>query len=65
MKQTTKVLLASLIGSTIEWYDFFLYGTVCQNRMNQRVPFFKQKNLQIHRIGGDEGFFMREVDQIH
>ncbi|QWU16996.1 metabolite-proton symporter [Paenibacillus sophorae] len=28
MKQTTKVLLASLIGSTIEWYDFFLYGTV-------------------------------------
>jgi metabolite-proton symporter len=28
MKQTTKVLLASLIGSTIEWFDFFLYGTV-------------------------------------
>src|SRR5690606_2961454 len=23
-----KVALASLIGSTIEWYDFFLYGVV-------------------------------------
>ena len=23
----TKVIVASLIGTTIEWYDFFLYGT--------------------------------------
>lgn len=23
-----KVVFASLIGSTIEWYDFFLYGVV-------------------------------------
>ncbi len=22
-----KVALASLIGTTIEWYDFFIYGT--------------------------------------
>ncbi|HEY8003918.1 MAG TPA: MFS transporter, partial [Phenylobacterium sp.] len=22
-----KVVLASMIGTTIEWYDFFLYGT--------------------------------------
>jgi len=22
-----QVVLASLIGTTIEWYDFFLYGT--------------------------------------
>ena len=23
-----RVVAASLIGATIEWYDFFLYGTV-------------------------------------
>ena len=23
-----KVVFASLVGSTIEWYDFFLYGVV-------------------------------------
>jgi metabolite-proton symporter len=27
-KTSKKALLASLIGSAIEWYDFFLYGTV-------------------------------------
>jgi len=27
-KQVRTVVLASLIGTTIEWYDFFLYGTV-------------------------------------
>ncbi len=26
-KQTTKVAFASLIGTTIEWYDFYIYGT--------------------------------------
>jgi metabolite-proton symporter len=26
--EVTKVVVASLIGTTIEWYDFFLYGTV-------------------------------------
>ena len=26
--QVRRVVLASLIGSTIEWYDFFLYGIV-------------------------------------
>ena len=25
---TRRVLLASLIGSAIEWFDYFLYGTV-------------------------------------
>jgi MFS family permease len=25
--EATRVALASLVGSTIEWYDFFLYGT--------------------------------------
>jgi len=23
-----RVVYASLIGATVEWYDFFLYGTV-------------------------------------
>jgi MFS transporter, MHS family, shikimate and dehydroshikimate transport protein len=27
-QRTRKVVLASLIGATIEWYDFFLYGVV-------------------------------------
>jgi metabolite-proton symporter len=27
MQSTTRVVLASFIGTTIEWYDFFLYGT--------------------------------------
>ena len=27
-KEIRKVVLASLIGATIEWYDFFLYGVV-------------------------------------
>ncbi|MDR5879745.1 MFS transporter [Caballeronia sp. LZ032] len=27
-KQMRKVVVASLIGATIEWYDFFLYGVV-------------------------------------
>src|SRR5438105_11370141 len=25
--EVTKVVVASVIGTTIEWYDFFLYGT--------------------------------------
>lgn len=27
-RQITRVVVASLIGATIEWYDFFLYGVV-------------------------------------
>src|SRR4029079_11175646 len=27
-QEATKVALASLIGATIEWYDFFLYATM-------------------------------------
>ena len=26
-RESVKVALASLIGTSIEWYDFFLYGT--------------------------------------
>src|SRR5262249_32603679 len=27
-REVRRVVIASLIGATIEWYDFFLYGTV-------------------------------------
>jgi len=27
-KELRKVVMASVIGATIEWYDFFLYGVV-------------------------------------
>ncbi len=27
-KEIRKVVWASLLGATIEWYDFFLYGVV-------------------------------------
>src|SRR6266853_1501168 len=31
----TRVVLASFIGTTIEWYDFFLYGTASALVFNQ------------------------------
>ncbi|MBA4493989.1 MFS transporter [Paenactinomyces guangxiensis] len=34
-KQESKALVASLIGSSIEWYDFFLYGTMASLVFNQ------------------------------
>ena len=27
-REIRKVVFASLLGATIEWYDFFLYGVV-------------------------------------
>jgi len=27
-RDVRRMVIASLIGATIEWYDFFLYGTV-------------------------------------
>ena len=38
MKESTelrRVVLASFIGTTIEWYDFFLYGTAAALVFNQ------------------------------
>lgn len=32
-----KVVIASVIGATIEWYDFFLYGVVAGIVFNQFV----------------------------
>ncbi len=34
-KVSIRVLLASLIGSSIEWFDYFLYGTVAALIFNQ------------------------------
>lgn len=34
-KPSNRVLLASLIGSSIEWFDYFLYGTVAALVFNQ------------------------------
>ncbi len=34
-KQTRKVLTASLVGSSIEWFDYFLYGTMAALVFNQ------------------------------
>ena len=31
----TKVWIASLVGSSIEWFDYFLYGTVAGLVFNQ------------------------------
>ena len=28
MQQTTRVFIASLMGSAVEWFDFFLYGSI-------------------------------------
>ncbi|WP_375217288.1 hypothetical protein [Parageobacillus toebii] len=30
-----RVLVASLVGSSIEWFDYFLYGTVAALVFNQ------------------------------
>ena len=35
LNQTRRVVLASFIGTTIEWYDFFLYGTAAALVFNQ------------------------------
>ncbi|WP_243297093.1 MFS transporter [Bacillus litorisediminis] len=34
-KVEKKVLIASLVGSSIEWFDYFLYGTVASLVLNQ------------------------------
>src|ERR1700741_2424431 len=35
LKSIRQVILASFIGTTIEWYDFFLYGTAAALVFNQ------------------------------
>src|SRR5690606_20807136 len=33
--QSRKVAIATLIGTTVEWYDFFIYGTAAALILNQ------------------------------
>jgi len=35
--QLRKAVIASTIGTTIEWYDFFLYGTAARELTPTRV----------------------------
>lgn len=34
-KTVNRVVLSSLIGATIEWYDFFLYGVMAGIVLNK------------------------------
>ena len=35
--QLRKAVIASTVGTAIEWYDFFLYGTAAGSRLRQAV----------------------------
>jgi len=48
LKGNVRVLFASLIGSAIEWFDYFLYGTVASLVFNQL--FFVSENPTIGLI---------------
>lgn len=58
-----RVVLASFVGTTIEWYDFFLYGTAAALVFNQ--VFFPGSDPQIGTIKAFAtyavGFFARPV----
>ncbi len=34
-KELRRVLIASVVGSSVEWFDYFLYGTVAALVFNQ------------------------------
>jgi hypothetical protein len=34
--QLRRAVFASTIGTAIEWYDFFLYSTVCEHLVRHR-----------------------------
>lgn len=62
----TRVVLASFIGTTIEWYDFFLYGTAAALVFNQ--VFFPELNPLAGTMAAFAtyavGFFARPVGGI-
>lgn len=61
-----RVVLASFIGTTIEWYDFFLYGTATALVFNQL--FFSQSDPALATMAAfgtyAVGFFARPVGGI-
>jgi metabolite-proton symporter len=65
-KSMWRVLIASIVGSAIEWFDYFLYGTVASLVFNQL--FFVSKNptigLLIAYTSFALAFFLRPVGGI-
>lgn len=63
---TRRVVLASFVGTTIEWYDFFLYGTAAALVFNE--VFFPNSDPQMGTIQAFAtyaiGFFARPVGGI-
>ena len=66
MRVNTKVLFASLFGSTIEWYDFFLYGAMAPLAFNKL--FFPTLEpsiaLMVAYAGFGISFFLRPLGGI-
>jgi len=62
----TRVVVASFIGTTIEWYDFFLYGTAAALVFNQLFfPTFDPLSGTMAALGTySVGFFARPVGGI-
>jgi MFS transporter, MHS family, shikimate and dehydroshikimate transport protein len=62
-KSVRRVVIASFVGTTIEWYDFFLYGTAAALVFNE--VFFPNSTPQIGTIQAFAtyavGFFARPV----
>lgn len=65
-KSMWRVLIASIVGSAIEWFDYFLYGTVASLVFNQL--YFVSKNptigLLISYTSFALAFFLRPVGGI-
>lgn len=61
-----KVLLASLVGSSIEWFDFFLYGTAAALVFNE--IFFPNEDpfvaLMLSYVSFGIPFFIRPLGGI-
>lgn len=44
-KMLRNVSIASVVGATIEWYDFFLYGVVAGIVFNLRIGMYPGKMI--------------------
>ena len=56
-KEIRKVVLASLLGATIEWYDFFLYGKQKRLLMHPATSALLEKILLVLRDEGEDAAF--------